>query len=68
MIKYTMRFKAGVQLYVAMYNGEEVATIVESTKFIGGWNVLRNGNTTHFSTLEAAQNYIENTIAYLIPA
>lgn len=64
MIKYNMRFKAGVQYFVAMFRGEEVATIVESTTFTGGWNVVRNGNTVHFSTLEAAQNYIENTVAY----
>ena len=62
MVKYSRRFIKGVEFFVAKYDGQEIATLNENQGFIGGWDVIRHGKTNHFTTLDAAKNFVENIV------
>ena len=65
MVKYFNRFKAGNHFIVASFNDEPLFYLQENKGFSGGWNVLRLGssNEKHFNSLDAAKNFIENSLS-----
>lgn len=63
MVKYTKRFVKGKLFYIARLNGAEIAIISECNTFVNKWNVQRtdSDNVHEFTSIEAAQNFIDNT-------
>lgn len=69
MIRYITRFENGKLIYIAYDENQEIGRIYEhSTTLIGGYSVVRmpcrnNNRATEFTTLEAAQTFLENMYA-----
>lgn len=63
MFEYINRYTKGIQIVLVFDTKNKyslIAEIYENNTFTGGWDVVKSNNeNAHFSSLDAAKNFIE---------